>query len=85
LREHYSLYGDYLGVRTARKHVGWYLKGLPGARAFLDRMNVLEDCQQQLDAVSNYFDYLQANNDRLEAQESAIWQQNNLQEVANCQ
>jgi tRNA-dihydrouridine synthase B len=24
--EHYAFYGDYLGVRTARKHIGWYVK-----------------------------------------------------------
>ena len=26
LQEHYALYGDFTGVRTARKHIGWYVK-----------------------------------------------------------
>ena len=30
LRAHYAFYGDYLGVRTARKHIGWYVRDLIG-------------------------------------------------------
>ena len=28
LLDHYAFYGDHVGVRTARKHIGWYLRGL---------------------------------------------------------
>ena len=31
---HYGFYGDYLGVRTARKHIGWYVRDLPGEKHF---------------------------------------------------
>ena len=30
LHEHYGLYGELTGVRTARKHIGWYVRSLPG-------------------------------------------------------
>jgi tRNA-dihydrouridine synthase len=30
----HAFYGDVMGVRIARKHVGWYLATLPGARSF---------------------------------------------------
>src|ERR1035437_2008500 len=30
LQDHYALYGTYLGVRPARKHIGWYVRALPG-------------------------------------------------------
>ena len=26
LDDHYRFYGEHTGVRTARKHIGWYLK-----------------------------------------------------------
>jgi tRNA-dihydrouridine synthase B len=56
LQAHYAFYGDYLGVRTARKHIGWYVKDLQGGEAFRKRMNLLEDCQQQLTAVREFFE-----------------------------
>ena len=66
LREHYALYGDYSGVRTARKHIGWYVKKMPGGEAFRARMNLLEDSGAQLAAVGDYFDALGEGSDRLE-------------------
>lgn len=65
LEDHYGLYGDYTGVRSARKHIGWYVRGLPGGTAFRDRMNTIEDCAQQLRAVGEFFDGLAALGDRL--------------------
>ena len=35
-------YGEERGVRIARKHIGWYTKGLPVGRCFRARMNTLE-------------------------------------------
>ena len=58
LQDHYALYGDFTGVRTARKHIGWYVKTLPGGEAFRARMNLLEDCAAQLQAVGSFFDEL---------------------------
>jgi tRNA-dihydrouridine synthase B len=58
LPAHYALYGDYSGVRTARKHIGWYVRALPGGEDFRGRMNAIEDCELQMRAVSDYFDAL---------------------------
>ena len=34
-----SLYGTVTGVNLARKHIGWYTKGLPGSAEFRNRAN----------------------------------------------
>ena len=65
LHDHYSLYGEFLGVRTARKHIGWYVRHLPGGEAFRAAMNLLEDCQAQTQAVADFFDALGARMDRI--------------------
>ena len=65
LQDHYNLYGEFTGVRSARKHIGWYVKELPGGGAFRQRMNEIEDCQGQLQAVTAYFDELAARADRM--------------------
>ncbi|HYF17222.1 MAG TPA: tRNA dihydrouridine synthase DusB [Ramlibacter sp.] len=67
LQDHYSLYGEYTGVRTARKHIGWYVRGLPGGEAFRGRMNSIEDAGRQLQAVAAWFDELGEHHDRLPA------------------
>ena len=67
LLDHYALYGEFTGVRTARKHIGWYVKALPGGEAFRARMNLLDDCQAQLQAVSNFFDEMGSRADRIPA------------------
>ncbi|MFZ6731547.1 tRNA dihydrouridine synthase DusB [Undibacterium sp. Ji42W] len=58
LKEHYAFYGDYLGVRTARKHIGWYVQDLVGGEDFRQQMNLLTDCDEQLAAVSSFFDHM---------------------------
>jgi len=65
LREHYALYGEFSGVRSARKHIGWYVRGLPGGEAFRRDMNLIEDGDGQLRAVADYFDRLAMQFDRL--------------------
>ncbi|MES2973756.1 MAG: tRNA dihydrouridine synthase DusB [Pseudomonadota bacterium] len=67
LNEHYGLYGELTGVRTARKHIGWYVRSLPGGEDFRKRMNLLESCEAQLAAVAGYFDALGAAGDRMPA------------------
>lgn len=59
LLEHYDFYGDYLGVRSARKHIAWYVQGLPGAKEFTAQMHRIEDCATQLKAVQDYFLWLE--------------------------
>lgn len=65
LQDHYSLYGEFIGVLSARKHIGWYVRELPGGEAFRTRMNTLPDCQAQWDAVADFFDELNTRMDRL--------------------
>jgi tRNA-dihydrouridine synthase B len=58
LHDHYALYGERTGVRSARKHIGWAVRGLPGGAAFRDRMNTLDDCKSQVQSFDDYFDQL---------------------------
>ena len=58
LHDHYGLYGEYAGVRSARKHIGWAVRTLPGGETFRARMNLLDTCEAQLDAVGEWFDEL---------------------------
>lgn len=66
LQAHYGFYGDYLGVRTARKHIGWYVQDLAGAQVFRAQMNQLEDCTEQLAAVAAFFESQRAHGERLQ-------------------
>ena len=65
LQDHYSLYGESVGVRSARKHIGWYVHDLPGGQAFRARMNALDSTATQWAAVADYFDELSQCMDRL--------------------
>lgn len=65
LQDHYALYGDYLGVRTARKHIGWYVRSLPGGETFRAHMNQLTQCDAQLNAVDQFFGELAQSHERL--------------------
>ena len=61
LLDHYALYGledNGTGVRSARKHIGWAVRALPGGLAFRDRMNRIGTCEMQLQAVTDWFDAL---------------------------
>jgi tRNA-dihydrouridine synthase B len=52
----HQLYGDVLGPRIARKHVGWYLADQDKDRSFRKRFNAIEDCQQQFDDLNAFFE-----------------------------
>ena len=47
LEDHYTFYGEHTGVRSARKHIGWYLADLPGADALLADIMTVEDTAGQ--------------------------------------
>ena len=74
LYDHYSLYDEFIGVRSARKHIGWYLEDLPGGEDFRQRMNLLEDSASQVAAVEMYLDELNEKMDRIPARETATGQ-----------
>ena len=48
--EHYEamllMYGTEVGVKMARKHLGWYSKGMPGSAEFRNRVNFMDDPEQ---------------------------------------
>ena len=48
-------YFEFMGVRTARKHIGWYVEDLVDGEAVRQQMNKLESCEEQLAAVKNVF------------------------------
>jgi tRNA-dihydrouridine synthase B len=52
-------------VRVARKHIGWYVSGLPGGEAFRREMNRIEAAGEQLAAVGAYFARLAGTGERL--------------------
>ena len=65
LQDHYGLYGQASGVRSARKHIAWCVRDLPGGEAFRQQINTMEDCAAQWQAVADFFDALGAQMDRL--------------------
>ncbi|TXG94546.1 MAG: tRNA dihydrouridine synthase DusB [Rhodocyclaceae bacterium] len=66
MHEHYAFYGEYSGVRIARKHIAWYTKGLRDSNEFRQAMYQLESSAAQLAAITEYFDRLATFSDRLE-------------------
>lgn len=55
LDDHYRFYGEHTGVRTARKHIGWYIDTLPDAEPFRARMNQIDNTADQFRAVADWF------------------------------
>jgi tRNA-dihydrouridine synthase B len=79
LQDHYGLYGEFTGVRSARKHIGWYVKSLPGGSAFRARMNSIEDSAGQLQAVAAFFDELGSMMDRMPAATPQVGEEEAIQ------
>jgi tRNA-dihydrouridine synthase B len=55
VHELYDFYGEFTGLRVARKHISWYTKGLAGSAHFRHHMNQLESPAEQLAAVNDFF------------------------------
>lgn len=59
MREHYlaiiAHYGEALGVRTARKHLGWYLARMPGGDAVRRRVITMDESAKVLAELDSYF------------------------------
>ena len=51
----HAFYGELMGVRIARKHVGWYLATLPGAREFRTSFNRLDSSTTQSTSIRQFF------------------------------
>ncbi len=65
LHEHHALYGEFTGVRSARKHIGWAVRALPGGEAFRGHMNAIDDAQAQRRAVDDFFNALADRHEQL--------------------
>jgi len=59
LLEHYetmlSHYGVDAGVRIARKHIGWYSKGLPSSAEFRQSVNREPDPEKVVSAINDFY------------------------------
>jgi tRNA-dihydrouridine synthase B len=53
--ELHAFYGEFQGLRVARKHVSWYMAGLSGGGEFRQQFNRLESAQSQIDALEAFF------------------------------
>ena len=61
----HRFYGEYMGVRIARKHLGWYTQNLPGGEDFRRSFNRLEDAVAQRHAVEQFFHETGIHTDRI--------------------
>ena len=59
VREHYALmldlYGHDVGVNMARKHLGWYTRGLPGSGAFRNEVNQIADARVVVERIGGFY------------------------------
>ncbi len=59
LTEHYEAmlmhYGREVGVRMARKHLGWYTKGLPASAEFRNMVNFVDDADEVLRRLAAFY------------------------------
>ena len=60
LHELYDFYGDYTGVRTARKHIAWYSKGFFSSNAFRKEIMQVESAAQQYAMVDDFLSMAEA-------------------------
>ncbi|WP_100261283.1 tRNA dihydrouridine synthase DusB [Qipengyuania seohaensis] len=58
--EHYNdmleLYGEDVGVKIARKHLGWYTKGMHGSAEFRNRVNFIDQAPVVLDELERFYE-----------------------------
>jgi tRNA-dihydrouridine synthase B len=60
LEQLYAFYGEHVGTRIARKHIGWYSKGQIGGAVFRQSVNREESAAEQLALTREFFDSLAA-------------------------
>jgi len=82
LQDHYGLYGELTGVRSARKHIAWYVRQLPGGEELRRHINTIDDCQVQWQAVADYFDQLGQQMERLPEAHTAADAEQDTEELA---
>ncbi|GHD43264.1 tRNA-U20-dihydrouridine synthase [Marinobacter persicus] len=55
LADLHHFYGEKMGVRIARKHVGWYLQAHDESKQFRKRFNAIDEAREQHDSIEQYF------------------------------
>jgi tRNA-dihydrouridine synthase B len=55
----HAFYGEEMGVRIARKHLGWYARGRPENQAFRNIVNKAQTADEQIRFTHTYFQYLE--------------------------
>lgn len=61
LNELHHFYGEFMGPKIARKHVGWYLKTIPGSENFRKQFNLIASAQEQKNRIDQLFEQLPTN------------------------
>jgi tRNA-dihydrouridine synthase B len=58
--EHYQAmlehYGSDTGVKMARKHLGWYTRGLHSSATFRNRINFVDDADEVMRSLREFYD-----------------------------
>ncbi len=57
LTQMYDLYGEYSGVRIARKHISWYTKGIAESNEFRKKVNLVESSAEQFKMTHAFFQH----------------------------
>ena len=75
ITEHYRAmldhYDGLTGVNMARKHIGWYTKGLPGSAEFRNAVNQEPDGARVLDMLARFYEPLMTSDVALEPRKAA--------------
>jgi tRNA-dihydrouridine synthase B len=60
LTEHYQAmlehYGENVGVKIARKHLGWYTKGMHGSADFRNKANFIDNPKVVLEEIERFYE-----------------------------
>ncbi|MCC5794867.1 MAG: tRNA dihydrouridine synthase DusB [Chromatiales bacterium] len=55
VRSLHEFYGEYRGLRIARRHIGWYCRAHPGGEALRQKINRIDSAPGQLAALAEWF------------------------------
>lgn len=55
IQQLYQIYGEYRGVRLARKHLMWYAQNIPNHHCFYKSIKTIDDIQKQQQTVKLFF------------------------------
>lgn len=61
----HQFYGDYMGVRIARKHAGWYAQNFANGAVLRTHFNRIQSAQEQIDCIESHFEQLVKNGEQV--------------------